>query len=71
MDKGKGRGPEDTSEADMFAKRSIQPVQAAAVPDSTGSLIRGKSQLTLLLERDQARSAERKSDDEKGSRRKR
>lgn len=70
-DKGKERGPEDTSKADMFTKRPIQPVQAAAVPDSTGSLIRGISQLTLLLERDRARSAERKSDDEKSSWRKR
>jgi hypothetical protein len=67
-DKGKGRDSEDAS---MFAKRPIQPVQAAAVPDSTGSLTRGKSQLTLLLEQDRARSAEHKPEDEKGSRRKR
>jgi hypothetical protein len=70
-DKGKGRDPRDTSRADMFAKRTVQPVQATAVPDSTGSLTRSKSQLTLLLERDRARSEEHKSDDEKGSRKKR
>jgi len=70
-DKGKGRDPEDISRADMFAKRQVQPVQLPVVPDSTGSLTRSKSQLTLLLERDRARSGEHKSDDEKSSRSKR
>lgn len=69
--KGKGRESEDIPRDDMFAKRPVQPVQSAAVPDSTGSLTRSKSQLTLLLERDRARSGEPKSDDEKRSRRKR
>ncbi len=70
-DKGKGRDSEDTSKTDMFAKRPVQPVQATAVPDSTGSFTQSKSQLTLLFERDRAGSAEHKSDGEKGSRRKR
>jgi hypothetical protein len=71
--KNKGKGPEseDIPRDGMFAKRPVQPVQSAAVPDSTGSLTRSKSQLTLLLERDRARSGEHKSDDEKRSRRKR
>lgn len=71
QDKGKGRDPGDISRAAMFAKRPVQPVQAAVVPDETGSLTRSKSQLTLLLERDRARSGEHKSDDEKRNRRKR
>jgi hypothetical protein len=70
-DKGKGRDSEGVPRADMFAKRPVQPVQAAAALDSTGSLTRSKSQLTLLLERDRARSEEHKSDDEKSNRRKR
>lgn len=69
--KSKGRNSEDTSVIDMFAKRPIQPVQATAVPDSTGSLAQNKSQLTLLFERERAQSGKYKSDDEKGSRRKR
>jgi hypothetical protein len=70
-DKGKGRDAEEEPSAGMFAKRPIQPVVLAEVPDSSGSLLRSKSQLTLLLERDRARSGEHKSDDEKSSRRKR
>lgn len=70
-DKGKGRDADDEPISGMFAKRPVQPVLPAEVPDSTGSLLRSKSQLTLLLERDRARIGERKSDDEKSSRRKR
>ncbi|KAE9365366.1 hypothetical protein N431DRAFT_354125 [Stipitochalara longipes BDJ] len=70
-DKGKGRNTEDVPGSGMFAKRTIQPVPPVVVPDSTGSLTRSKSQLTLLLERDRARSGEHKSDDEKSNRRKR
>lgn len=70
-DKGKARNAEGVSDAGMFAKRPVQPVLPAVVPDPTGSLTRSKSQLTLLLERDRARSGEHKSDDEKSSRRKR
>jgi hypothetical protein len=69
--KGKERDSEGVPKTGMFAKRPIQPVLAAAVLDSTGSLTRSKSQLTLLLERDRARSGEHKSDDEKGNRKKR
>jgi len=70
-EKGKGRDAQDVPGSGMFAKRPVQPVLPAVVPDSMGSLLRSKSQLTLLLERDRARSGEHKSDDEKSSRRKR
>jgi hypothetical protein len=70
-DKGKGRDPERIPTAEMFAKRPVQPVKVAAVLDSTGSLTRSKSQLTLLLERDRARIGDHKSDDEKSHRKKR
>ena len=70
-DKGKERNTEDVSGSGMFAKRPVQPAHPEVVPDSTGSLMRSKSQLTLLLERDRARSGEHKSDDEKSNRRKR
>jgi hypothetical protein len=69
-DKGKGRDAEDSPNAGMFAKRPIQPALPAEVPDSTGSLTRSKSQLTLLLERDKARNGEHKSENEKGNRKK-
>jgi hypothetical protein len=69
-DKGKGRDAEDSRNAGMFAKRPIQPALPAKVPDSTGSLTRSKSQLTLLLERDKARNGEQKSENEKGNRKK-
>jgi hypothetical protein len=67
LDKGKGRDPEDIQPAGMFAKRPVQSVATASVPDSISSLARSKSQLTLLLERDRANSNEKKSKDEKGS----
>lgn len=67
-DKGKGRDAEDSPTAGMFAKKPIQPALPAEVPDSTGSLIRSKSQLTLLLERDKARNGEHKSENEKCNR---
>ena len=66
-DNSKGRNSESTS--DMFAKRPIQPVQSTVVSDSIGSIAKNKSQLTLLIERDRARSGEHNSDDEKGTRR--
>jgi hypothetical protein len=73
--KDKGKGTEGDAEDDpgsgMFAKRPVQPVLPAEAHASTGSLLRSKSQLTLLLERDKARSGEHKSDDENKSRRKR
>ena len=67
LDEGKGRDPEDIQPAGMFAKRPVQSVATASVPDSMGSLARSKSQLTMLLERDRANSKEKKSKDEKGS----
>jgi hypothetical protein len=70
-DKDKERDEEDIPSARMFAKRPIQPALPPEIPDSTGSLLRSKSQLTLLLERDRSRSGEHRSDDEKSSRKKR
>jgi hypothetical protein len=70
-DKGKERDAEGIPSARMFAKRPIQPPLPPEVPDSTGFLLRSKSQLTLLLERDRSRSGEHRSDDEKNSRKKR
>jgi hypothetical protein len=58
VDKGKGRDPEEVRHTDMFAKRPVPPVQVATGPDPSAPLSRSKSQLTLLLERDRARSDE-------------
>jgi hypothetical protein len=58
VDKGKGRDPEEIRHTDMFAKRPVPPVQVATGPDPATPLSRSKSQLTLLLERDRARSDE-------------
>lgn len=62
--KGKGRDPDEVQRTEMFAKRPVPPV-SGTVPIAEGSLARSKSQLTLLLERDRARSGEHKSRDEK------
>ena len=62
--KGKGRNPDEVQRTEMFAKRPVPPVSGTA-PIAEGSLARSKSQLTLLLERDRARSGEHKSGDEK------
>jgi hypothetical protein len=66
-DKGKGRSSEDAGPAGAFTKRPITPTSSADVPEGSGSLIRSKSQLTLLLEKDRARSAEHSSKDRKKS----
>lgn len=64
--KGKGRDPDDLGTVDMFAKRPIQPVSGVPLAANTpGSLARSKSQLTLLLEKDRARSGEHKPNDDK------
>lgn len=57
LDKGKGRDPEELRRTAMFAKRPIQPVQetATASLDTSSTLSRSKSQLTLLLEKDRKR----------------
>ncbi|KAE8442605.1 hypothetical protein EG329_003028 [Mollisiaceae sp. DMI_Dod_QoI] len=60
VDKGKGRDPDELQQTTMFAKRPVQPVQAAATPDTSGPLSRSKSQLTLLLEKDRERSGGKK-----------
>jgi hypothetical protein len=65
--KGKGRDSEDKP-SEIFAKRPIPPIAGssiAAVPEHSGSLLRSKSQLTLLLEKDRTRSGEFKPKDEK------
>lgn len=70
-DKGKGRDLDDARGTDLFAKRPVQPIQPPVIPDATGSLTRSKSQLTLLLERDRARSGDHNSEDDRRGRKKR
>lgn len=61
LDKGKGRDPEELKRAEIFAKRAVQPVaETAATPSGIGMLSKSRSQLTLLLEKDRARSEEQK-----------
>jgi hypothetical protein len=62
--KGKGREPDEVQQTEMFAKRPVPPVSETA-PIAERSLARSKSQLTLLLERDRARSDDHKSREEK------
>jgi hypothetical protein len=58
MDKEKGRDPE---EARMFRKRPVLQIsEAATAAFLEGSLAKSKSQLTLLFEKDRARSAKHK-----------
>ena len=64
QDKGKGRDPDEIKRTKLFAKRAVQPVQTTH-HDSNGDLSRSKSQLTLMLERDRARSGEYKHDEER------
>lgn len=68
QDRGRGRDLNDyTPRDDMFSKRSVQPITSTSVPDSSGSMSRSKSQLTLLLEKDRAKSIDNSSD-KKGKR---
>ena len=63
-DKGKGRDPDELRQAELFAKRPVPPILSTAttpVP-AADSLARSKSQLTLLLEKDRARSTDKKRD---------
>lgn len=53
--KGKGKEPEDSERA--FTKRQVQATPAVSDPE--GSLSRSKSQLTLLLEKDRGKKADR------------
>jgi hypothetical protein len=52
-DKGKGRAEGEYKRDDFFTKRPVQPVAMAAPSEPVASLARSKSQLTLLLEKDQ------------------
>jgi hypothetical protein len=70
LDKGKGRDPEELQRTRMFAKRHIKPTTLASVPNDSGMLSRSKSQLTLLLENDRARSGESKPPNNQGANRK-
>ena len=64
--KGKGRNHKEVERTEMFPKRPVPPISGtAATPVLEGSLARSKSQLTLLLEKDRARSGEHKPRDEK------
>jgi len=67
VDKGKGRDLEEARHTDMFAKRPVPPVQVATGPDPSAPLSRSKSQLTLLLERDRAKTDEVEHGGEKSS----
>lgn len=66
-DKGKGKDREQYERAEMFAKRPVQPIPGAGqgAVDTPSSLARSKSQLTLLLEKDRARTGEQKPKDER------
>jgi hypothetical protein len=63
LDKGKDRDPEELRRTAMFAKRSIQSAHTEEVrpPEPPSTLSRSKSQLTLLLEKDRARSGDKDS----------
>lgn len=64
--KGKGRDPNEVQRTELFAKRPVPPIYTAATPIPAGdSLARSKSQLTLLLEKDRARSTDKKRDSNK------
>lgn len=68
QDKGKGREPNDhTPKDNLFSKRPVQSIASTSVPESSGSMSRSKSQLTLLLEKDRAKNPE-SSSDKKGKR---
>ena len=59
--KGKGRDPDD-----MFAKRPVPSASGnVATPTPGGPLTKSKSQLTLLLQKDRARTGEAKPSDGK------
>ncbi|OWP00483.1 hypothetical protein B2J93_339 [Marssonina coronariae] len=61
--KGKGKEVEGSQQVDLFAKRHVQPVQAAPAADS---LSRSKSQLTLLLKQDKEKTSRNKQESGKG-----
>lgn len=65
VEKGKGRDPEELARADMFAKKPVGAVVASS-PAVNGPLSRSKSQLTLLLEKDRARTSDKKSEKRSG-----
>ncbi|KAH8816884.1 hypothetical protein F5884DRAFT_238253 [Xylogone sp. PMI_703] len=61
--KGKEKEVEQPRQAEMFAKRPVPPVADKATPKPTfsGPLTKSKSQLTLLLEEDRAKSGKQES----------
>lgn len=61
----KSKDPNQRRPADLFAKRPVQPIVDAVVPAPAGSLSKSKSQLTLLLEKDRARSGNHASPNSK------
>jgi hypothetical protein len=69
-DKGKGRAESEFPREDIFAKRPVQPVGITATSEQpTRSLARSKSQLTLLLEKDQKDRAKNEGNKSNGRRR--
>jgi len=61
--KGKGRDLGEVQRTELFAKRPVPPISAAATPIPAGDSWRGaKVKLTLLLEKDRARSTDKKRD---------
>lgn len=52
-EKGKGRASGEHRQEDVFSKRPVQGSSGSATSEYSGSLARSKSQLTLLLEKDQ------------------
>jgi len=68
LDKGKGKAIETSPVNDMFVKIPVQPVTASSAIAASlpGSMARSKSQLTLLLQKDRARSEEQVPRDKRG-----
>lgn len=59
--KGKGRATTSRPHDDIFNKIPVQPISPTSVPHSFGGLSRSKSQLTLLLEMDRAKTNDKLS----------
>jgi hypothetical protein len=68
-EKGKGRAEGEYQPEDLFAKRPVQPVGIPAASVPVGSLARSKSQLTLLLEKDQEDRAKNEGNKANGKKR--
>ena len=59
IDKDIGRDTANYMSNDLFSKRPIGSFSASSTPHSSNGLIRSKSQLTLLLEKDRVKTNER------------